>query len=184
MSSVNEWVVREYLEALGFLVRQPRKYQVVARSKNLHEEVDLLAINPAVKGATVLPETLLWGARELSQVAGAVVAVRGWHSEKFTTAILTGSPEIYRFAEAESVKAAAAELGIERPARVLCMADLPADAEQRAEGPVLGLAAQLPDSLQRSNPGEIRLSEAPLAPAFFVNELVEVLGRDPHLPDV
>ena len=133
MSSVNEWVVREYLEALSFLVRQPRKYQVVARSKNLHEEVDLLAINPAVKGATVLPETLLWGARELSQVAGAVVAVRGWHSEKFTTAILTGSPEIYRFAEAESVKAAAAELGIERPARVLCMADLPADAEQRAE---------------------------------------------------
>ena len=133
MSSVNEWVVREYLEALGFLVRQPRKYQVVARSKNVHEEVDLLACNPAVKGAGVLPETLLWGARELSQVAGAVVAVRGWHSEKFTTAILTGSPEIYRFAEAESVKMAAAELGIERPARVLCLADLPADADQRAE---------------------------------------------------
>ena len=133
MSSVNEWVVREYLEALGFLVRQPRKYQVVARSKNVHEEVDLLASNPAVKGAGVLPETLVWGARELSQVAGAVVAVRGWHSEKFTTAILTGSPEIYRFAEAESVKMAAAELGIERPARVLCMADLPADADQRAE---------------------------------------------------
>ena len=133
MSSVNEWVVREYLEALGFLVRQPRKYQVVARSKNLHEEVDLLAFNPAVKGPGELPGTLVWGARELSQVAGAVVAVRGWHSEKFTTAILTGSPEIYRFAEAESVKRAAVELGIERPARVLCLADLPTDAEQRAE---------------------------------------------------
>ena len=133
MSSVNEWVVREYLEALGFLVRQPRKYQVVARSKNLHEEVDLLAINPAVKGAQVLPETLLWGARELSQVAGVVVAVRGWHSEKFTTAILTGSPEIYRFAEAESVRMAAIELGLERPAKVLCMAVLPADSDQRAE---------------------------------------------------
>ncbi len=133
MSSVNEWVVREYLEALGFLVRQPRKYQVVARSKNLHEEVDLLAINPAVKGPIVLPETMLWGAHELSQVAGAVVAVRGWHSEKFTTAILTGSPEIYRFAEPESVRMAALELGMDCPAKVLCMADLPTDSEQRAE---------------------------------------------------
>ena len=32
MASVNEWIVREYLEALGFLVRQPRKYQVMARA--------------------------------------------------------------------------------------------------------------------------------------------------------
>ncbi len=62
MSSVNEWVVREYLEALGFLVRQPRKYQVVARSKGLHEEVDLLAVNPAVGARPALPEEMLWGA--------------------------------------------------------------------------------------------------------------------------
>lgn len=133
MSSVNEWVVREYLEALGFLVRQPRKYQVVARSKGLHEEVDLLAVNPARKGPAVLPGAMLWGARELAQVAGAVVAVRGWHSEKFTAAMLASSPEVYRFAEPESVRAATVELGLEDPAKILCMADLPTDADQRAE---------------------------------------------------
>jgi hypothetical protein len=133
MSSVNEWVVREYLEALGFLVRQPRKYQVVARSKGLHEEVDLLAVNPAVKVGTALPKVKLWGAAELAQVACAVVAVRGWHSEKFTAAMLASSPEVYRFAEPESMRSAEGELGLANPAKILCMADLPTDPDQRAE---------------------------------------------------
>ena len=133
MSSVNEWIVGEYLEALGFLVRQPRKYQVVARSKGLHEEVDLLAVNPAVKAGGELPKAKVWGAVELAQVACAVVAVRGWHSEKFTAAMLASSPEVYRFAEPESVRAAEAELGVANPAKILCMADLPSDPDQRAE---------------------------------------------------
>ncbi len=133
MSSVNEWIVREYLEALGFLVRQPRKYQVVARSKGIHEEVDLVAQNPAVKFPGAFPKEKLWGARELAQVSGAIVAVRGWHSEKFTAAMLASSPEVYRFAEPDSVRGAAAELGIENPAKILCMADLQTDPDQRAE---------------------------------------------------
>lgn len=133
MASVNEWVVREYLEALGFLVRQPRKYQVVARSKSLHEEVDLLAVNPAVPAGSPLPKAKLWGAAELAQVACAIVAVRGWHSEKFTAAMLASSPEVYRFAEPESVRSAEVELGVANPARILCMADLPTDPDPRAE---------------------------------------------------
>ena len=133
MASVNEWMVREYLEALGFLVRQPRKYQVVARSKGIHEEVDLLAVNPLAKAGAAFPEDMLWGARELAQVPGVIVAVRGWHSERFTAAMLASSPEIYRFAEPDSVRAAAAEMGLDAPAKVLCMADLPADPDQRAE---------------------------------------------------
>ena len=133
MASVNEWMVREYLEALGFLVRQPRKYQVVARSKGIHEEVDLLAVNPLAKAGAAFPEDMLWGARELAQVPGVIVAVRGWHSERFTAAMLASSPEIYRFAEPDSVRAAAAEMGLDAPAKVLCMADLPTDPDPRAE---------------------------------------------------
>ena len=119
MSSVNEWIVREYLESLGFLVRQPRKYQVVARSKGLHEEVDLLAVNPALPPGGPLPKAKLWGAAELAQVSCAIVAVRGWHSEKFTAAMLASSPEVYRFAEPESVRAAETELGVATPAKIL-----------------------------------------------------------------
>lgn len=73
------------------------------------------------------------GAGELAQVPCAIVAVRGWHSEKFTAAMLASSPETYRFAEPESVRGAEIELGVANPARILCMADLPADPDQRAE---------------------------------------------------
>ena len=133
MSSVNEWVVREYLETLGYLVRQPRKYQVVARSKGMHEEVDLLALNPAVAPGGALPKEMLWGATELAQVSSAIVNVRGWHSEKFTAAMLASSPDIYRFAEPESARMAEVDLGVANSAKILCMADLPADPDPRAE---------------------------------------------------
>jgi hypothetical protein len=133
MASVNEWIVREYLESLGFLVRQPQKYQVVARAKGAHEQVDLLALNPAVAETVSLPDTMLWGARELAQVSCAVLTVRGWHSERFTAAMLASSPEIYRFAEPESVHAAEVDLGRKQPAKILCMADLPSDTESRNE---------------------------------------------------
>ena len=114
-------------------MRQPRKYQVVARSKNIHEEIDLLAVNPAIRAGQPLPKAKIWGAAELAQVSCAVVAVRGWHTEKFTAAMLASSPEIYRFADPEAIRAVEAELGQAAPAKILCMADLPTDPDPRAE---------------------------------------------------
>lgn len=133
MASVNEQIVRDYLEMQGFLVRQPRKYQIVARAKGANEEVDFLALNPSPAVTTELPEPGVWGARELSRVGAALVAVRGWHSERFTAQMLAKSPDVYRFAEAESARAAEAELGGRAAARVLCLGSLPGDAAQRAE---------------------------------------------------
>ncbi len=133
MASVNEQIVRDYLEMQGFLVRQPRKYQIVARAKGANEEVDFLAVNPSAGAGGELPEAGVWGARELSRVGAALVAVRGWHSERFTAQMLAKSPDVYRFAEAESARAAEAELGGRSAARVLCLGSLPGDAAQRAE---------------------------------------------------
>ena len=42
MSAIDEGIVREYFEQNGFLVRQARKYQVVARQKAAEEEIDLM----------------------------------------------------------------------------------------------------------------------------------------------
>jgi hypothetical protein len=133
MASVNEQIVRDYLEMQGFLVRQPRKYQVVARAKGANEEVDFLAVNPSAGAGAELPEAGVWGAREISRVGAALVAVRGWHSERFTAQMLAKSPDVYRFAEADSARAAEAELGGVRAARVLCLGSLPADGAARAE---------------------------------------------------
>ena len=133
MASVDEWIVREYLETQGFLVRQPRKYQVMARAKGVHEEVDLLAVNPSARTNGPLPKGRVWSGVELARVPCAIIAIRGWHSGKFTPHMLEKSPDIYRFAQPNSVRAAQAELGMPNPAKILCLGDLPAVREQRAE---------------------------------------------------
>lgn len=130
MSAVSEWIVREYFESLGFLVRQPRKYQVSARPKQVEEELDLLVVNPRVTEHR-LPEGVLWGAAELRQVARAVIGVRGWHTERFSTAVIELSPEIFRFAESTGVKNVIREMGPGPVAKVLCLPDLPAAAAER-----------------------------------------------------
>jgi hypothetical protein len=136
MASVNEQLVGDYLESLGFLLRQPRKYQVIARGKAPFEEADWLGVNPAMPELLAVPERRpkpgLWGAAELARVPGVAVAVRGWHTDRFTAAMLENSPEIWRFAEPEAMRASSAALGMERPAPVLFLADLPSAPEERA----------------------------------------------------
>ena len=133
MASVNDWVAREYFESLGFLTRQPRKYQMAARSeKTLREEVDLIVVNPSpVEGA--VPEIGLWGSKELNLVSRAIVGVRGWHTERFSPAVLRQAPKVYRFAGSDVVDQLRPELGEGPVVRLLCLSDLPASEPLRKE---------------------------------------------------
>jgi hypothetical protein len=106
MSAIDESIVREYFEQNGFLVRQVRKYQVTARHKTSDEEVDLLVFNPAWDRGARRPEFFLF-ASELPFVHRAVVAVKPWHTDVFSPAILKSSPEIFRFLETGVLKEAA-----------------------------------------------------------------------------
>lgn len=56
MASVNEQIVREYFETLGFFVIQPNKHQVVARHKHDAEEIDLLITRPGMAGVFKPPK--------------------------------------------------------------------------------------------------------------------------------
>ena len=73
MASVNEQIVRDYLEILGFFVIQPNKYQVAARKKTAIEEIDMLICRPEGRAAE-LPEPGLWGSAELHDVDKALGA--------------------------------------------------------------------------------------------------------------
>lgn len=125
MSSVNEWITREYFETLGFLIRQPQKYQVMSRSKLAAEEVDLVVYQPSVM-APRMPEKMLWGAEELRHVGQAVVGVRGWHTERFSAAVLEMAPELFRFTDATLVGKLAPQPQAGPVARILCLSELPA----------------------------------------------------------
>jgi len=132
MSTVNEWIVREYFELLGYLVSQPRKYVVPGRQKKADEEVDLIVFNPRVKEHKV-PGALEWTTQDLKSVSRAVVGVRGWHTERFSVSTFEKTPDILRFAEADSTRIAARLLGSSSMARILCLPRLPASGELRGK---------------------------------------------------
>ena len=103
MAAIDEAIVREYFEQNGFFVRQARKYQVQARKKTGDEEIDLLVYNPGWRRGTRRPDFMLF-ANELPFVHRAIVAVKPWHTEVFSPAILKGAPEIFGFLEDTVVK--------------------------------------------------------------------------------
>lgn len=133
MSSVSEVIVREYFESLGFLVHQPRKYIVMARSKRPEEEVDFIALQPAVEGVPVpvAAEDMVVDGEALRGHACLIVSLRGWHTDRFSTSTIQSAPEIVRFADAAAVKGAAKLLGGREAAKVLCLPGLPASASLR-----------------------------------------------------
>ena len=99
MSAIDEGIVREYFEQNGFFVRQVRKYQVQARKKTSDEEIDLLVYNPSWQRGSRRPDFLLF-ATELPFIQRAIVAVKPWHTDVFTPAVLKNSPEkIFSFLE-------------------------------------------------------------------------------------
>ena len=128
MTAVNEWIVREYFEANGYLVIQPRKYVVPGRQKKAEEEIDIIVHNPKVTDS-VIPDHLVWTSRDLKNVAGAVVGVRGWHTERFYVSTFEQSPDILKFSEAASMGFASKILGTDSIAKILCLPKLPASGE-------------------------------------------------------
>ena len=106
MSAIDEGIVREYFEQNGFLIRQLRKYQVTARKKTNDEEIDLLVYNPLWQRGERKPDFFLF-VNELRYLHRAVVAIKPWHTDVFTPAMLKSSPEIFRFLESTVVDYAA-----------------------------------------------------------------------------
>ena len=105
MSAIDEGIVREYFEQNGFLVRQVRKYEVQARRKTGDEEIDLVVFNPAYQTGARKPEFFLFSS-ELPYIHRGIIAVKGWHSGRFTPGMLKSSPEIFRFLEENVLKEA------------------------------------------------------------------------------
>lgn len=106
MSAIDEGIVREFFEQNGFLVRQPRKYQVAARRKHAEEEIDLMVYNPAWQRGARKPDFFLFSS-ELPFVQKAVISVKGWHTGVFTPTMLKSSPEIFSFLQQNVLKEAA-----------------------------------------------------------------------------
>ena len=129
MAAVSETIVREYFELHGFFVRQQRKY--VAPTRREDEEIDFFVLNPQPQSkAGPLPFVLT--SADVPRLARAVVVVKGWHTESFSTAVLANAPEIFRFVEPAVFQRAVRTFGGDGPpSKILVVPALPQGEEAR-----------------------------------------------------
>jgi hypothetical protein len=131
MANVSELIVREYFEMHGFFVRQQRKH--IAQVRRDVEDIDFWVINPnADPSRERLPFVL--ASADLIGIRHAIVAVKGWHTETFSVAFMTSTPEVFRFLEPPVFEEAARAFGPGvNPKRILVMSNLPHSAEMREQ---------------------------------------------------
>ncbi len=147
MAAVSETIVREYFELREFLVRQHRKYIGQTRHED-EDDIDFFVLNPHPRAHEgELPFVL--GSADLPFIQRAVVVVKGWHTETFSTARLVASPEIFRFVEPKVFQQAARAFGKDgAPLKILVVPALPQAAEAREESIALlrskGIDAVIP----------------------------------------
>jgi len=129
MSAVSETIVREYFELHEFLVRQHRKY--IAQTKREDDDIDFFVLNPrAIASEGELPFIL--SSDHLRHVERAIVVVKGWHTETFSSARLESTPEIFRFVGTKTFQKAAKVFGESNaPMKILVVPSLPQNAEER-----------------------------------------------------
>jgi hypothetical protein len=109
MSAVSESIVREYFELHDFLVRQRRKYIGQTRREE-DDDIDFFVLNPQPRPRDrELPFVL--ASPDLPLIERAIVVVKGWHTETFSTAVLAHAPEIFRFVEPKVFQQAARAFG-------------------------------------------------------------------------
>ena len=146
MSAVSETIVREYFELHEFLVRQHRKYLVQTRREE--DAIDFFVLNPlAQKRKTEQPFVL--ASEDLVFIERAIVVVKGWHTETFSSARLASTPQIFRFVGTQVFQRAARVFGGNgAPSKILVVPTLPQGAQAREQSIALlrskGIDAVIP----------------------------------------
>jgi hypothetical protein len=132
MAAVSESIVREYFELNEFLVRQHRKYIGQTRREE-DDDIDFFVLNPKPQPLPgELPFVLT--SADLPFVNRAIVVVKGWHTETFSSAVLAHAPEIFRFVEPKVLQQAVKAFGKDgTPLKILVVPALPHEAKSRDE---------------------------------------------------
>jgi hypothetical protein len=147
MPAVSETIVREYFELHEFLVRQPRKYINQTRRAE-EDDIDFFVLNPHPQ-TPAAPLPFVLGSADLAFIERAIVVVKGWHTETFSSAMLTHAPEIFRFVEPKVIQQAVRAFGKDStPLKILVVPALPQAAAAREESIALlrsrGIDAVIP----------------------------------------
>jgi len=131
VAAVSETIVREYFELHEFLVRQHRKY--IAQTKGEDDDIDFFVLNPQAQSRQA-EQPFVLASEDLPFIERAIVVVKGWHTETFSSARLASTPEIFRFVEPKVFQQAARAFGKDgTPLKILVVPALPHVAQARDE---------------------------------------------------
>lgn len=129
MSAVSESIVREYFELHEFLVRQHRKY--ISPTKRENDDIDFFVLNPRAEKRD-FPQPFVLASGDLRFVDRAIVVVKGWHTETFSSARLANTPDIFKFVGTKVFQQASRVFGeYGEPSKILVVPALPFDQEAR-----------------------------------------------------
>jgi hypothetical protein len=148
VAAVSETIVREYFELHEFLVRQHRKYVAPNRRPEEDDDIDFFVLNPKPQSSpSEIPFIL--NSPDLAHVDHAIVVVKGWHTETFSTARIEQAPQIFRFVEPKVFEHASRAFGADRkPLKILIVPGLPQDEQAREQSITLlrakGIDAVIP----------------------------------------
>jgi hypothetical protein len=148
VAAVSETIVREYFELHDFLVRQHRKHVAPNRRPDEDDDIDFFVLNPKPqKAAGDLPFVL--SSADLAHVERAIVVVKGWHTETFSSARIEQVPQMFRFVEPKVFEHASKAFGQEgKPLKILVVPALPHTAQSREQSITLlrskGIDAVIP----------------------------------------
>ena len=131
MAAVSETIVREYFELHEFLVRQHRKY--IAQTRREDDDIDFFVLNPLARKREG-EQPFVLASEDLAFIERAIVVVKGWHTETFSSARLASTPEIFRFVGTKVFQQAAKVFGENgAPLKILVVPALPQGAQARDE---------------------------------------------------
>jgi len=123
MSDVSIGLVKEFFEENQFLVKINRKYIPTKKTRSELEEVDIFVTNFRHQESEL--HDFVINAHNIKKVSNAIVKVKGWHTETFSPAVLTASPDIFRFVQPDIVKLASNFFGTKDFLKILVIPSLP-----------------------------------------------------------
>ncbi len=126
MSNINEILVREFFEMLGFVVKANRKF--IPKGKTSKRGVDFFIINLNTNQNKESEEFVLEG-ESVKSVHSAIIRIEPWHTDKFYPSVIQKDEGLLDFLNPENLKEAQKVLKTSDFKKILVISRLPSSQE-------------------------------------------------------
>lgn len=130
MGNINEVLVREFFEMLGFVVKANLKF--VPKGKTLKRGVDFFVVNLS-HSETKEIETLVLDVGNVKLIHKAVIRIEPWHTDKFYPSVVEKDDGLLDFLDRENLEEAEKSLKSSDFKKILIISSLPANLEMRGK---------------------------------------------------